>query len=269
MIIFPFCKINLGLSVIEKRSDGFHNLETVLYPIQIKDALEIIPTLGKFEFSISGLPIEGNPEQNLVVRAYRMIEKDFNIGPVHIHLHKVIPAGAGIGGGSSDASHTLLLLNKLFSLNLTLGRMENYARQLGSDCAFFLNNKPKLAYEKGDLFKQANVNLESYTIMVVKPNISINTGEAYGWISPSKKDTPLTDILELPVREWEGKLINDFEAPVFERYPKLAEIKAKIRSSGAIYSSLTGSGSAIYGIFHKTDFPEKKIDIPGAFIWVS
>lgn len=269
MTIFPFCKINLGLSIIEKRSDGFHNLETILYPIQIKDVLEIIPTTEKFQISVSGIPIEGNPEHNLVVKAYRLLEKDFNIGPVHIHLHKSIPAGAGMGGGSSDASHTILLLNKLFSLALPLEKMEKYARQLGSDCAFFFNNKPMLAFDKGDFFKPVNVNLEPYTLMVVKPNISINTGQAYKWVSPSKKKLSLAEVLDLPVSEWEGNLINDFETPVFERYPELADIKAKIRSAGAIYSSMTGSGSAIYGIFHKADFVEKKIDIPNAFIWVS
>jgi len=269
MINFPNCKINLGLSVIEKRKDGFHNVETVMYPIKLSDALEIIPARDNFKFHTGGIEITGDPEQNLVVKAYRLINQKHSIGPVHIYLNKGIPAGAGLGGGSSDATHAIILLNDLFSLGLTQETMENYARQIGSDCAFFIRNKPVLACQKGDFFSSVNVDLGAYKILVVKPDLNINTSLAYSWVNPTKKKTPLKDIIRYPIAEWEGNLINDFEEAVFSRHPELAEIKARIRKLGAIYTSMTGSGAAVFGIFKEKDIQNRNIDLPGKFVWLS
>lgn len=267
MVIFPHCKINLGLSVIEKRIDGFHNLETVLYPLPIRDMLEMIPGTKDFHFHASGIPLNVDQEQNLVVKAYHMIQEEYGIGPVQVHLHKLIPAGAGLGGGSSDASHALILLNNLFSLGLPIEKIEYYARKLGSDCAFFLNNKPMLADQKGDHFRSVDLDLDAYSILVVKPDLNINTAMAYSWIHPSKKELKLEEIIKLPVRQWQDNLINDFEKPVFDRHPELSSIKDRIRSMGALYTSMTGTGAAIFGIFEKPVFPEKQIDFPGCFVW--
>jgi 4-diphosphocytidyl-2-C-methyl-D-erythritol kinase len=269
MIVFPNGKINLGLSVIEKRKDGFHNVETIMFPVPLKDVLEIIPVANNFQFDMTGSEIDGNPDHNLVVRAYHMINQKHDIGPVHIHLYKAIPTGAGLGGGSSDAAYTILLLNKLFSLGMTIETMENYARQIGSDCAFFIRNKPVLAHQKGDFFTSAMVNLSRYKILIVTPDLSINTSSAYSWINPTKKKIPLKDIIRYPVDEWEGNLINDFEDVVFTRHPELAKIKDTIRSLGAVYTSLTGSGAAVYGIFNENDIPSQNIDFPGKFVWLS
>ena len=269
MIIFPNCKINLGLFVTDKRTDGFHNIETVMYPINLFDALEIIPTNNTFQFQTSGINLSGDPEQNLVVKAYHLIKQKYGIGPVHIHLHKAIPAGAGLGGGSSDAAHTILLLNEVFSLGLSIDSMENYARILGSDCAFFIQNKPVLASQKGDHFSPLKVDLTPYKILIVKPELNINTNLAYSWIKPSRKSISIKEIIQYPIQKWDGKLVNDFEQAVFDKHPELAKIKAGIRNLGAIYTSMTGSGAAIFGIFKTNDITLNDVKFPGNFVWLS
>ena len=269
MIIFPNCKLNLGLSILEKRKDNFHNIETILYPLPLKDVLEIVPAKEDFQFKTTGINIAGNTKDNLVVKAYEMINRDHGIGPVKINLHKAIPAGAGLGGGSSDAAHTIKLLNALYTLGLEEERMEGYARRIGSDCAFFIRNKTVLATGKGDQFKPVHIDLQKYTILLVKPVRNVNTAEAYSWVKPNNKGSSLKECIKLPIRDWKEQVINDFEGPVFERHPELAGIKASMLELNAVYTSMTGSGSAIFGLFKKGSLPAGTADFPGCFVWRS
>ncbi|MEZ5083603.1 MAG: 4-(cytidine 5'-diphospho)-2-C-methyl-D-erythritol kinase [Bacteroidales bacterium] len=267
MIIFPNCKINLGLSVLAKRPDGFHNVETIMYPVPLNDVLEIIPsTDGEFHFGVSGVDISGDRKSNLVVKAYELLNKDFNIGPVRIHLHKTIPLGAGLGGGSADAAYTIILLNQIFNLNLSSESMKGYARQLGSDCAFFVDNKAVFAYDKGDQFKKADIDLPGFFLVIVKPNVHINTAESYTWINPKNKNWSLEEIIQMPMKDWKNNLVNDFEKPIFERFPEIKLVKEKLRRKGAIYASLTGSGAAVYGIF--SEEVSVKNEFSGCFLWL-
>ncbi len=266
MICFPNCKINLGLSVTNKRPDGFHNIETVLYPVQLFETLEIIKASdNKFSFQTSGLTIKGNIDNNLCLKAYKILAEDFDLPPVKIYLYKNIPIGAGLGGGSADAAFMIKLLNDLFQLFLSSDKIKYYARQLGSDCAFFIDNKAVFAFEKGDLFEQINLNLKNYFIAIVKPDIHINTSKAYSGIKPVKKEKSIKEIIELPVYEWKFNLFNDFEKSIFKTYPEIKNIKAKLYDSGAVYSAMSGSGSAVYGIF------ENQIDLKdifqNCFVW--
>jgi len=267
MLLFPNSKINLGLNVLEKRPDGFHNIETIFYPAGLSDALEIIIANDfKFEFNQTGLSIDGNAEDNLCIKAYRLLAEDFKLAPVKIHLHKVIPIGAGLGGGSSDGAFTIKLLNKLFSLGLSNSGMTEYSRKLGSDCAFFIEDKPVFAFGKGDHFEPFRVDLSTFTILIVVPAIQVNTAETYSMVIPSKTGRSLKDIVFLPVYRWKNQLQNDFEPAVFSRHPRILQIKQQLFDLGAIYASMSGSGSAIYGIFDK-----KKISLGSfsdCFVWV-
>jgi len=265
MINYPQCKINLGLNVIEKRQDGFHNLETIFYPVSLCDILEIIPS-DKNSFSLSGISIPGNPFSNLVFKAYELLKKDFNLPPVQIHLHKNIPSGAGLGGGSSDAASTIVMLNKIFSLDLSENKMMNYASCLGSDCAFFIANKPMFATGKGDIFQPVNFSLNEYYIILVKPDISVNTADAYSLIKPERKIISPKEIVKNHVEEWKNKLVNDFEKPVFKKFPKIQSIKEKLYELGALYASMSGSGSAVFGLFKNEIFIEN-IFPKEYFIW--
>lgn len=251
MIGFPNGKLNLGLSVINKRNDGFHNIETLMMPVSITDILEIIISPSKqFRFNITGLDITGSLNDNLVVKAYELMKSGFDLPPVEIHLHKIIPVGAGMGGGSADAAFTIRILNTLFGLNLVQQKMEFYARQLGSDCAFFIDNKPVIASGKGDKFEGIDISMKKYFLIVVKPEINISTREAYSFVRPSDKGQSLRKIINLPVAQWKGLLVNDFENVLFEKYPQIKTIKEKLYESGAVFSSMTGSGSAVFGIFN-------------------
>jgi 4-diphosphocytidyl-2-C-methyl-D-erythritol kinase len=268
MLIFPNSKINLGLNVIEKRPDGYHNIETVFYPVGLSDALEIIiADDGKFSFSHTGLPVDGTPDENLCTRAYRLLSLDFSLPPVKIHLHKVIPIGAGLGGGSSDGACTIRLLNKLFELGLSADGMMNYARRLGSDCAFFIETKPVFAFEKGDVFEPVRVDLSSYTLLIIVPPIQVTTAKAYSRVIPVKAEISLKEILSLPVPHWRDQLQNDFEMIVFPEHPEVQRIKAKLYDLGALYASMSGSGSAVFGIFEKRDIP--LYDFRDCFVWQS
>ena len=256
MIVFPNAKINIGLSVVEKRQDGFHNIESIFYPIfHLKDILEIVLNTdndnNEVLFSSSGIVIPGNNNENLCVKAYQLLKADFNIPSVKIHLHKVIPIGAGLGGGSSDAAFTLKLLNAIFNLNLSEEKLIAYAQKLGSDCAFFIRNKSVYAYNKGDEFKDINLNLDNYKIEVVFPNIHVSTKEAYDGIKIRKRDMDLREQLKLPIDYWKNVIKNDFEASIFSKYKIIEQTKLALYKRGAIYASMTGSGSAVYGIFHK------------------
>ncbi len=248
MIAFPNAKINIGLNVVSKRSDGYHNLETVFYPVRLSDALEIVPS-GKFGYSASGLEIDGDPENNLVVKAFRLLEHDFDISPVKIHLHKIIPFGAGLGGGSSDGAFALKMLNNYFSLDLDNQTLRMYAARLGADSPFFIDNQPAFASGIGDQLEPIDIDLSAYQIVIVKPDFSVSTVEAYRNIAPHKPEFNLKKIVGLPVENWKDAVKNDFEESVFPYYPKIREIKEKLYELGASYASMSGSGSAVFGIF--------------------
>jgi 4-diphosphocytidyl-2-C-methyl-D-erythritol kinase len=201
------------------------------------------------QFTASGLPIPGEAAQNLCLKAYAALQKDFDLPPVHIHLHKVIPIGAGLGGGSADAAFAVKLLNEKFELGLPPERMEDYVRPLGSDCAFFIQNKPLYCYDKGDRFAGIEVDLKGYWIGLVNPGIHVSTPEAYAGITPGPPAVSLREVLRRPVPEWRGALHNDFERTVFAQYPAIAAVKAKLYETGALYASMSGSGATVYGIF--------------------
>jgi 4-diphosphocytidyl-2-C-methyl-D-erythritol kinase len=268
MIAFPNCKINLGLYIENKRTDGFHTIKTILYPVELRDVLEIIESeTNQFSMTMSGIPVNCDLESNLCVRAYKLLKKDFNLPAVKIHLHKVIPYGAGMGGGSSDAAYTIKILNNKFELKLSIGQMQEYASSLGSDCAFFIENKAVLAREKGDVFENTNITLSGYHLLIVKPAVYINTTEAYQWVKPRNTEIDIVNILNQPIECWKDMLINDFEESVFKNHPIIASIKDKLYQNGAIYASLSGSGSAVFGIFRERS---SVISFPmNSFFWES
>ena len=260
MIVFPNAKVNLGLNIVSKRQDGYHNIETVFAPIPLKDTLEIIPTSRETSLHQSGSTQGINPEDNLCMKAYCLLKNDFpEMGNVEMWLHKTIPSGAGLGGGSSDASYTLALLNRMFELSLSNEQLRKYAIQLGSDCPFFIENKPLFAEGKGEEFTEINLDTTDYYWVIIKPSFSISTPEAYAGVSPQNPKNSLTEIIKLPVPEWKHRLKNDFENSLFIRYPELNTIKETLYASGALYASLSGSGSAMFGIYRGADFSAEKI----------
>ncbi|MCK4676616.1 MAG: 4-(cytidine 5'-diphospho)-2-C-methyl-D-erythritol kinase [Bacteroidales bacterium] len=266
MIRFPQGKINLGLYVLEKRPDGFHNIETVLYPVSLADILEVVVSEdNELSFAMSGIEIPGNPENNLCIRAYHLVQKKFAIGPVRIHLHKNIPVGGGLGGGSSDAVSMIKILNDLFGLRMGTSQMKEIAIELGSDCAFFLENKPALAQGRGEILTPVDLDLKDYLVIVVKPGVHGDTALAYADVIPSKRSGSILDIVQQPIFSWPVNLVNDFEKKSFIKHPDIKMIKDQFDYLGAIYSSMTGSGSAVYGIFPKTYLPQ--LHFPGSFIW--
>ena len=251
MILFPNCKINLGLHIIGKRPDGFHDLETVFYPLPVNDALEAI-THSTLQFRSSGTPVPGDAADNLCLRAFRLLQQDFpQVQPVNIHLHKNIPIGAGLGGGSADAAFMLLLLNAKFQLELDETALRNYAAQLGSDCPFFIINKSCYATGRGEMMEPLPLALSGYSFMLVHPGIHVNTAWAFKQLTPKAPAHALKDVILLPVEEWKKMMVNDFEAPVFAAHPVLATIKKQLYDAGAVYAAMSGSGSAILGIFPK------------------
>lgn len=255
MLTFPNAKINLGLNITEKRPDGYHNLETVFYPIPVKDALEITPASDsllpgqKCDLHLWGHSLEGNPNDNLVVKAYRMLSEEFHLPPIEVHLYKHIPSGAGLGGGSSDAAFMLKMLNEQFQLHLTMDDLEKYATQLGADCAFFIRNQPTFAEGIGNIFSPIELSLAGYQIYLVKPDIFVSTRDAFAHIKPRSAKISPKDGIHRPVEEWKECLVNDFEESVFPQFPQIAEIKKKMYQMGAIYASMSGSGSSVYGLF--------------------
>lgn len=254
MITFPNVKINLGLSITEKRPDGYHNLETVFYPVALEDALEVRTSSAtapdrKFTLHQHGLEIAGKPEDNLVAKAYQLLDEKFNLPPIDIHLYKHIPSGAGLGGGSSDAAFMLKLLNEHFHLNLPDNQLEEYAATLGADCAFFIRNKPTFAEGIGNIFSPIELSLSGYGIMIVKPDIFVSTREAFSNIHPKRPEHPIKEVIQRPVSEWKEALINDFEASVFPLHPAIEAIKQELYNQGAAYASMSGSGSSVFGLF--------------------
>lgn len=254
MITYPNAKINLGLNIVEKRPDGYHNLETVFYPINLQDAIEVTKLEGDedYHLKISGVQIEGSADNNLVVKAYRLLKKDFpNIGGIDIHMFKHIPTGAGLGGGSADAAFMIKLLNDKFKLNLSIEKMEEYAAILGADCAFFIQNKPVFASGIGNIFEPINLSLKGYYIVLVKPDIFVSTKDAFANISPKKPQQSLKEIIRMPIETWRATMKNDFEDSVFQKFPEIAAIKDKLYDMGAIYAAMSGSGSSVFGIFRE------------------
>lgn len=255
MILFPNCKINLGLNILQKRSDGYHNIETVFYPIPLTDILEITEykentRTASIPFSVSGLAIEGDLASNLCLKAYTLLKKDFPRLPhIRMHLHKTIPAGAGLGGGSADASFCLILLNKLFSLNLTDQQLAVYAGKIGSDCPFFIFNKPCLATGRGETIEEVKLDLSGYKLIIANPGIHVSTGDAFREVSPVIPEKSLKEIISLPVEKWKYEMKNDFEKVIFKKHPAIVDIKDCFYQQGAVFSSMSGSGSTVYGLF--------------------
>jgi len=269
MVIFPNCKINLGLRILRKRDDGFHDLETVFYPIMIRDVLEIIENhdrkedekwlvdLENVRFNQTGILVDGKPSDNLAIKAYYLLKKDFpQLPAIQMHLHKAIPIGAGLGGGSADGALALRLLNEKFHLGLTTDQIIVYAAELGSDCPFFIINEPCLATGRGDQLKPLTLDLSRFSWLILSPGIHINTSWAFTTISLSMPALPLSEIIRQPVENWKKELINDFEIPVFNQYPEIRKIKEKLYDHGALYAAMTGSGSSVFALFPKNEIPE-------------
>jgi 4-diphosphocytidyl-2-C-methyl-D-erythritol kinase len=268
MISFPHCKINLGLHVIHKREDGFHNIESVFYPVNWCDVLEIIEGGSQpFDLTISGLEVKGDPEKNLCYKAWKLLSNDFKLPNLRVYLHKVLPMGAGLGGGSSDAAFTLKMINELCNLGLSTEKLVGYAAQIGSDCAFFIHNQPMLATGKGEILVPFDVNLSGYKIVIAMPNVSVGTAEAYSWIKPKVPANKLVDVLNAPIQTWNSTLINDFEIPVIEHYPIIGQIKETLKLNGAIYTSMSGSGAAVFALFEKNTPLNLNFDPLKVLIW--
>ncbi len=265
MIVFPGCKINLGLNVIAKRDDGYHDIETIMYPIPFYDILEALPS-GKATttLQITGHPVPGKTSGNLVLKAYQLLKNDYGLPGVHFHLHKTVPPGSGLGGGSSDAAFTLMILNELFSLRLSKEILSGYAERLGSDCPFFIIVQPALATGRGNVLFPINLHLDYYLVLVIPP-IGINTIEAYRAVFPGRKNPPPGIAVGRPVDSWKNLLINDFEKVIFPAHPRLRSIKDEFYDKGAIYASMSGSGSAVYGLFK--EIPKLKDQFTGCTFW--
>ena len=270
MITFPCAKINLGLNIVSKRPDGYHNLETVFYPIPLTDALEIkymdekFPSESPCDLKITGKDVDCNEEDNLVIKAYQLLAADFQLPRVHAHLVKRIPTQAGLGGGSSDAAYMIRLLDERFRLNIGIPEMERYAAKLGADCAFFITADPSYAEGIGDVLMPVDVpgaGLGGYYLAVVKPSVAVSTRDAYAAIVPKTPAKCCRDIVRQPIETWKDELVNDFEAPIFAMHPELAAIKQSLYDAGAVYAAMSGSGSAIFGIFkHKPANIEEQFD---------
>ena len=273
MTVFPIAKINLGLNVVAKRPDGYHDLQTVFYPVAIQDALEIQPMDEHFpsevdcDLKVTNMAIEGDEQKNLVVKAYQMLKANFPELPrIHTHLWKAIPTQAGMGGGSSDCAYTLRLLNKQFQLDLSVERLIDYAARLGADCPFFVRSTPCYAEGIGERMEVIDLDLSQWHIGVVRPDIPVSTREAFSLIKPHYPSRNCREIVAKPVEEWREQLVNDFEESVFALHPELAGIKAKLYGMGATYAAMSGSGSALFGLFREAP-SHLENEFPGMFTW--
>lgn len=267
MLTYPNAKINLGLHIIEKRKDGFHNIRTIFYPVKgLSDILEIHPSKnGETTLSNTGLQVDAPIESNLCVKAWDLLNKDFGISPVNLFLHKQIPFGAGLGGGSADAACSLIMLNDIFKLDLSINALKEYALKLGSDCAFFIENKPMLAEGRGEILTDIPLSLKGKYIAIIHPSIHISTAQAYSNIIPKKSDFLLQQLPSLPIQQWKLFLKNDFEEAIFKDYPELARIKNILYENNALYASMSGSGSSVFGIFE--ELPDISKTFPNYFIY--
>lgn len=257
MVFFPNCKINLGLTILRRRADGYHDLDTGFYPLPLRDVLEVLPSAdGELHFTPSGLAIPGDPGGNLCLKAYHLLKTDFpDLPPVDIHLYKHIPMGAGLGGGSSDGAFMLVALNRLFGLGLGNDRLLAYAARLGSDCPFFILNRPCLGAGRGEQLQPLALDLSGYSFALVHPGVHISTAWAFSACTPRPDAKPVEAVLCEPIERWAGLLVNDFEAPILAAHPPLRLIKDALYAEGAIYASMTGSGSSFFGIFRKGQLP--------------
>ncbi len=266
MIHFPPVKINLGLQVIRKRTDGFHDIQSVFFPLPIRDILEITadPSGESVQFSISGIPVPGNVDDNICVKAWHLLKNDFPaLVPVKMHLHKMIPPGAGLGAGSADGAYALQMISNLGGLALNREQLVHYAAMLGSDCPFFIYNVPCLVMGRGEILEPIAVNLSGKYIMIINPGIHISTREAFAGIHPAGKEIPLSDIVRSDLATWKNHLKNDFEDSVFSAHNAIAALKSLLYKQGALYASMTGSGSTVYGIFN--DAPPQDLVFPSTF----
>lgn len=268
MVVFPNAKINIGLQILNKRTDGYHNIASVFHPIGWSDILEVVPS-KELIFTTSGRAIPGDSDQNLILKAFRALQKAFpeRISNVHFHLHKIIPMGAGLGGGSSDAAFALKALNDLFQLELTREELEDLARPLGSDCAFFIHNQPAFCYHKGDEFEDISVFSQKLYLWVIYPNVHISTAEAYRNVTPNPNQPDLREIWKSPLRTWKTELRNDFEIGLTASYPVIAQVKEQLYQLGALYASMTGSGSTVYGLFENPISDKQKNIFQGFACW--
>ena len=269
MISFPNAKINIGLNIVRKRDDGFHDIESVFYPIGLTDILEVCEsTTGQLELTCSGIEVPSGRSQNLCVQAYELIRSDHKIPPVNIHLHKIIPIGAGLGGGSADGTFTIRALNELFELGMDQKQMGFYAAQLGSDCPFFVRNEPVYVTGRGDIFTPIRVDLKGMYLVLVHPGVHIATSEAYAGVKPIASNIDLQHTVEKTnIRNWEGSVINQFEVSVVTAHPRIELHKDKLMEMGAVYVSMTGSGSAIYGLFDTPQAPSLERNFTDCFVW--
>lgn len=272
MITFPNAKINLGLDIVEKRPDGYHNLETVFYPIPLCDILEITPATDKdapdYTFKMYNAVFEGNDDDNLVIKAYKALAADHKLPKVDISLYKHIPTGAGLGGGSADAAFALKMLNEIAALGLTAEELRTYAARIGADCAFFIDNIPAYATGIGNILTPTECSIAGYYLVLVKPDVHISTKDAYALVTPQKPQVSLTSIAKRPIGEWKGEMKNDFEKSIFAKHPAMEKIKEELYSMGAVYASMSGSGSSFFGIFEEEqDIDRIKELFPGMFCW--
>ena len=262
MINFPIAKINLGLNVVSKRDDGYHNLETVFYPVPIKDALEVFPMEDGFpsdvrcDLKVTNLFIDGDEQKNLVVKAYNMIAQDYELPRVHVHLYKHIPTQAGMGGGSSNCAYMIRLLNEMFSLGMSDEKMIGYAARLGADCAFFIKAQPAYAEGIGEKLQPISIDLSGCKMLVVRPNIPVSTKEAFSLITPQVPKKNCLDIVRQPIETWKDELVNDFERSVFAIHPEIGRLKEMMYEQGDVYAAMSGSGSSVFGLF--SDTPDEK-----------
>ena len=273
MLTFPIAKINLGLNVVERRPDGYHNLETVFYPVPITDALELQPMDESFpssvdcDLKVTNISIDGDEQRNLVVRAYQLLKQDYPTLPrIHAHLWKGIPTQAGMGGGSGDCAYTLMLLNKMFNLGLSTQQLIDYAARLGADCPFFILSRPAYAEGIGERLVPIDLNLHGWHLAVVRPPVPVSTKEAFSLIRPHRPKTNCRDIVSMPVETWHEKLANDFEDSVFALHPEIAAIKSRLYELGAVYAAMSGSGSALFGLFRQPVDLEAHFSAPGVFM---
>lgn len=257
MILFPNAKINIGLNITSKRNDGYHEIESIMYPIGWHDILEIVPSKeNKTTLTVSGRKVDCPIEKNLIIKAVNAISEHIEIPPVDIFLRKIIPDGAGLGGGSADAAFTLKGLNELFSLKLSEKTLCNIASNIGADCPFFIYNRPTFASGIGTTFSTINLDLTGYNILLIKPNVSVPTAKAYAGVTPCPPKYKLENISSLPIGHWQDSVINDFERSIFKSHPQISEIKDFIINMGAVYASMSGSGSAVYGLFKRDNLAE-------------
>lgn len=250
MVFFPPVKLNIGLQVLSKRNDGYHNIDSCFYQVPFGDVLEVVPS-DQFQFVGTGLEIPGNSADNLCVKAYNLMAQELNLPPVTIHLHKLAPMGAGLGGGSADAAFVLKALNHLFNLNLSLDQLEQYAAQLGSDCPFFIQGGAQMASETGTTLRPIKIELSGYYLVICSPGVHLGTQEAYAGIVPQADRPSIAELITSPIENWKETIVNDFEQSVFKSYPSIQSAKNELYEQGAVYASMTGSGSAVYGFFEK------------------